>query len=145
MRAPRPNFVTRKEWHRGRQDSAPPTLALGPRCPCDWGFAGDYVEAMWLTLQHSEPDDFVIATGESRSVREFVELAFARVGITDWQRYVVQDPGLLRPLDVHDLCGDNSKARSVLGWKPSVRFEELVHLMVDADLELAKATAVKPG
>lgn len=141
------NFVTRK-ISTGVAKIAlglAPTMALGNLdARRDWGFAGDYVEAMWLTLQHSEPDDFVIATGESHSVREFVELAFARVGITDWERYVVQDPGLLRPLDVHDLCGDNSKARSVLGWKPSVRFEELVNLMVDADLELAKATARKP-
>lgn len=138
------NFVTRKI------STAVARIALGQASTLalgnldsrrDWGFAGDYVEAMWLTLQHSDPDDFVIATGESHSVREFVELAFARVGITDWERYVVQDPRFLRPLDVLDLCGDSSKARSVLGWKPGVRFEELVNMMVDADLELAKTTA----
>jgi GDPmannose 4,6-dehydratase len=85
----------------------------------DWGYAGDYVEAMWLILQHPEPDDFVISTGESHSVSEFVELAFSRVGINDWQRYVVQDQHLFRPLDP-DLCGDSSKAREVLRWKPTV-------------------------
>jgi GDPmannose 4,6-dehydratase len=138
------NFVTRKV------SMAVARIALGLQSELalgnldarrDWGFAGDYVEAMWLTMQHSEPDDFVIATGESHSVREFVELAFARVGIDDWQRYVVEDPRFFRPLDVQDLCGDNTKARTVLGWKPTVRFEELVAMMVDADLSLMKATA----
>jgi GDPmannose 4,6-dehydratase len=137
------NFVTRKvsmavaRIHFGLQQQ----LALGNLdSKRDWGFAGDYVEAMWLTLQHSEPDDFVIATGESHSVREFVQLAFARVGIDDWQQYVVQDPRLLRPLDVLDLIGDNSKAQRLLGWKPSILFEDLVSLMVDADIEFVKAT-----
>jgi len=137
------NFVTRKV------SVAVARIALGLQSKLalgnldsrrDWGFAGDYVEAMWLTLQHSEPDDFVISTGESHSVTEFVELAFSRVGISDWQEYVVQDPRFFRALDVPDLCGDNSKARSILGWKPSVRFEQLVTMMVDADLSLIKAT-----
>ncbi len=99
----------------------------------DWGFAEDYVEAMWLILQHSEPDDFVISTGESHSVREFAELAFSRIGISEWQRYVVQDPSLFRPLDP-DLCGDSSKAHELLGWKSTVGFEQLINMMVDADL-----------
>jgi len=137
------NFVTRKvstavaRISLGLQSK----LALGRLNPRrDWGFAGDYVEAMWLTLQHSEPDDFIVATGESHSVQEFVELAFARVGIEDWRNYVVEDQQFFRPLDVMDLCGDNSKARTALGWKPTVRFGELVDLMVDADLEAAKAS-----
>lgn len=137
------NFVTRKV------STAVARISLGLQSKLalgnldsrrDWGFAGDYVEAMWLTLQHSDPDDFIVATGESHSVREFVELAFARVGIEDWQNYVVQDERFFRPLDVLDLCGDNSKARTTLGWKPTVRFEELVNLMVDADLDAAKAS-----
>lgn len=138
------NFVTRKVAAAVARIAVglQPKLHLGNLdARRDWGFAGDYVEAMWLTLQHSEPDDFVIATGESHPVREFVELAFARVGITDWQQYVVKDPRFLRPLDVLDLIGDNSKARSVLGWKPTVRFEELVNLMVDAEMVLAEAEA----
>jgi GDPmannose 4,6-dehydratase len=140
------NFVTRKvsaavaRISLGLQDK----LALGNMdSRRDWGFAGDYVEAMWLTLQHSEPDDFVVATGESHSVTEFVELAFSKVGIEDWRQYVVQDPRLFRPLDVLDLCGDYSKARITLGWKPTVRFDELVTMMVDADLRVAKEEAVE--
>ena len=101
----------------------------------DWGFARDYVEAMWLILQQPEPDDFVISTGECHSVREFVELAFSRVGISDWEQYVIQDESLFRPLDP-DLLGDCSKAREVLKWEHKVRFEELVYTMVDADVEL---------
>ena len=108
----------------------------------DWGFAGDDVEAMWLILQHSKPDDFVISTGESHTVREFVELAFARAGISDWQKYVTQDQRFFRPLDP-DLCGDSSKARSVLGWKPKVSFEQLVNMMVDADLDLVSTTSAE--
>jgi GDPmannose 4,6-dehydratase len=133
------NFVTRKvsmavaRISLGLQSK----LALGNLdARRDWGFAGDYVEAMWLTMQHEEPDDFVIATGESHSVTEFVELAFSRVGIENWRDYVVQDPRFFRPRDILDLCGDNSKAQSVLDWKPTVAFEELVNLMVDADLKL---------
>lgn len=100
----------------------------------DWGFAGDYIRAMWLTLQQAEPDDFVIATGESHSVREFVELAFAHVGESNWQKYVRQDAKNMRPLDVKDLRGDYTKARKTLGWEPTMRFDELVQVMVDSDL-----------
>jgi GDPmannose 4,6-dehydratase len=100
----------------------------------DWGFAGDYVEAMWLMLQQPEPDDYVVATGENHSVREFAEIAFAHVGL-DWKRYVKVDPRLLRPAEVDTLVGDATKARSRLGWRPRVSFPELVRMMVEADLE----------
>ncbi len=100
----------------------------------DWGFAGDYVRAMWLMLQQETPDDYVIATGETHSVRELVEVAFGCAGL-DWKKYVVQDPALHRPAEVDLLVGDASKARRVLGWTPSVGFEELVRMMVGADLE----------
>jgi GDPmannose 4,6-dehydratase len=99
----------------------------------DWGFAGDYVRAMWTMLQQEQPDDYVIATGQSHSVRQLVETAFAHVGL-DWQQHVRVDPTLLRPAEVDHLVGDASKARNVLGWKPSVTFEQLVQMMVDADL-----------
>jgi GDPmannose 4,6-dehydratase len=101
----------------------------------DWGFAGDYVEAMWLMLQQPEPDDYVVATGETHSGREFAELAFGHVGIEDWERYVRIDPRHFRPAEVDHLIGDASKARRVLGWEPKVDFPELVRLMVDADLK----------
>ena len=101
----------------------------------DWGFAGDYVEAMWLMLQQDSPDDYVVATGETHSVREFCELAFDRVGL-DWEKYVVVDERFFRPAEVDLLVGDASKARRVLGWEPKTSFEELVNLMVDADLAL---------
>jgi GDPmannose 4,6-dehydratase len=100
----------------------------------DWGFAGDYVEAMWLMLQQSEPDDFVIATGIKHSVRELVELAFRHVGL-DWREHVTIDPNLFRPADVNTLCGDASRARTKIGWQPRVSFAQLVEMMVDADLE----------
>ena len=101
----------------------------------DWGFAGDYVRAMWLMLQQPEPDDFVIATGESHTVREFLDLAFGRVGL-DWSNYVELDPRYYRPTEVDHLRGDASKAERVLGWKPTVMFPDLVALMVDADIQL---------
>jgi GDPmannose 4,6-dehydratase len=100
----------------------------------DWGFAGDYVEAMWLMLQHDEPDDFVIATGEPHSIQEFVDAAFAHAGL-DPAQHVVVDQEFMRPAEVDQLVGDASKARATLGWEPRVSFEELVRLMVDADLE----------
>ena len=100
----------------------------------DWGYAGDYVEAMWLMLQQERPDDYVIATGETHSVGELVETAFAHVGL-NWRRYVVQDPAFLRPAEVDLLVGDASLARDRLGWRPTVGFHELVRRMVDADLE----------
>lgn len=103
----------------------------------DWGFAGDYVKAMWMMLQQDIPDDYVIATGESHSVREFLDLAFGHVGL-NWQDYVVVDPKFLRPAEVDYLMGDPSKAIKKLGWKPEVSFEGLVRMMVDADLERVK-------
>jgi GDPmannose 4,6-dehydratase len=103
----------------------------------DWGYAGDYVEAMWLMLQQDKPDDYVIATGEMHSVREFCELAFSYVGL-DYRDFVVTSREYERPLDVPALCGDASKARRVLGWRPKVSFPELVRMMVDSDLELAR-------
>ena len=99
----------------------------------DWGFAGDYVQAMWLMLQQEQPDDYVVATGETHSVQELVELAFAYAGL-DWRRHVVIDPSLLRPAEVDVLLGDATKARHKLGWAPKVGFADLIRLMVDADL-----------
>jgi GDPmannose 4,6-dehydratase len=106
----------------------------------DWGYARDYVRAMWLMLQQPEPDDYVIATGETHSVAEFAELAFRRVGIHTWRDYVVVDPALLRPAEVDLLIGNPAKAREKLEWEPAVTFEGLVNLMVDADLELERQT-----
>jgi len=102
----------------------------------DWGYAGDYVRAMWLMLQQDQPDDYVVATGETHSVAEFAELAFAVVGIKNWQDYVKVDPALLRPADVDLLIGDPTKAREKLGWRPEVSFPQLVQMMVEADLKL---------
>ena len=101
----------------------------------DWGYAPDYVEAMWLMMQHDEPLDLVIATGESHTVREFAEAAFAHAEL-DWERYVAVDPNYFRPAEVENLEGDPTKARELLGWEPKVRFEELVRIMVDADIKL---------
>jgi GDPmannose 4,6-dehydratase len=100
----------------------------------DWGFAGDYVEAMWRMLQQPTPDDYVVATGETHSIRELLQVAFARVGISDWERYVRQDPRFFRPAEVDVLAGDATKARQRLGWAPTVGFDDLVGMMVDADL-----------
>ncbi len=99
----------------------------------DWGYAGDYVRAMWLMLQQDEADDYVIATGVSHSVRELVEIAFGHVGL-DWRSCVRTDPALLRPAEVDHLVGDASKARKALGWQPTVSFERLSQMMVDADI-----------
>lgn len=130
-------FVTRKVTHGaaqiklGLQDK----LAIGNLdAHRDWGFAGDYVRAMWLMLQRDRPEDYVVATGISHSVRELIEIAFARAGL-DWQKHVYQDPALLRPAEVDRLLGDASKARKDLGWSPHVDFRHLVEMMVDADLE----------
>jgi GDPmannose 4,6-dehydratase len=129
-------FVTRKITYavarikHGVQDK----LQLGNvDAQRDWGFAGDYVRSMWLMLQQDQPDDYVVATGIKHSVREFCELAFDRVRLT-WQDHVEVDQSLIRPADVNTLCGDASKARAKLGWQPEVSFEELVHVMVDADM-----------
>jgi GDPmannose 4,6-dehydratase len=130
-------FVTRKVTHGvariklGLADA----LSIGNLdAHRDWGFAGDYVRAMWLMLQRERPDDFVIATGVSHSVRELVEIAFAHAGL-DWEKHVRVDPALLRPAEVDHLLGDASKARADLGWAPTVNFKQLVQMMVDADLQ----------
>jgi GDPmannose 4,6-dehydratase len=103
----------------------------------DWGFAGDYVEAMWTMMQQEKPDDYVIATGETYAVRDFLEEAFGYVGLK-WKDYVEIDPRYFRPTEVDLLLGDSTKARKQLGWKPRVGFKALVHMMVDADLEAAR-------
>jgi GDPmannose 4,6-dehydratase len=100
----------------------------------DWGYAKDFVEAMWLILQRDQPDDYVVATGETHSVREFLQEAFSYAGL-DWKEFVVVDPKYFRPAEVDVLLGDPTKARTVLGWKPKVSFKDLVRIMVDADME----------
>src|SRR5690606_20546861 len=100
----------------------------------DWGYAGDYVRAMWLMLQQEIPRDYVVATGETHSVEELVEVAFSYVGL-DWRDHVVQDPRFMRPAEVDLLIGDATRARTELDWKPEVSFEELIRMMVDADLD----------
>src|SRR6266851_1626943 len=130
-------FVTRKVTH----GAARIKLGLQQRVGLgnldaqrDWGYAADYVEAMWQMLQQEDPDDYVIATGEAHTVREVCEVAFARVGL-DWKDHVHIDPLFVRPAEVDLLVGNNSKAKARLGWKPTVHFEELIKMMVDADLE----------
>lgn len=132
-------FVTRKiTWHaaaikHGLRDR----LALGNLdAKRDWGYAKDYVEAMWLMLQQDEPEDFVIATGSTHTVRECVEVAFDEAGLGDWERYVEIDPQFVRPAEVDLLIGDPTKAKQQLGWEPKTTFEELIRLMTRADLEL---------
>jgi GDPmannose 4,6-dehydratase len=132
------NFVTRKitkavaNIRLGKQKE----LILGNLdARRDWGFAGDYVEAMWLMLQAEKFGDYVVATGETHSVKEFCELAFKAVGL-DWRDYVTTNDDLLRPSEVPDLCGDSSKIRKELGWKPKVTFDALVHMMVEHDLKI---------
>jgi GDPmannose 4,6-dehydratase len=105
----------------------------------DWGFAGDYVKAMWMMLQQDQPDDYVIATGETHSVEEFLTLAFERAGLGDWRPYVRQDPKFFRPAEVDLLIGDPSKARTQLGWQPEVSFDQLVTMMVEHDLAYESA------
>ena len=134
-------FVTRKVTYNvariklGLQEKLPMGNLDAKR---DWGFAGDYVDAMWRMLQQPEPDDYVVATNETHTVRELVEIAFARVGL-DWQKHVVIDPAFVRPAEVDLLIGDYSKAKKKLDWEPTVRFKQLVEMMVDADLERLKA------
>ena len=114
------------------------TVALGNLdAQRDWGFAGDYVEAMWLMLQQDEPDDYVIAMGETRSVREFGEAAFSRLGM-EFSDKAIYDPRYLRPAEVDLLLGDSTKARTRLGWQPRTGFEDLVSMMVDHDVEFAR-------
>ena len=130
-------FVTRKISHGAAQIALgmADELRLGNLdAKRDWGFAGDYVEAMWLMLQQDRPDDFVVCTGETHSVREFCEAAFSRVDL-DWEKYVVVDERFLRPAEIDLLVGDYSKAADVLGWAPRTGFAELVETMVDADME----------
>jgi GDPmannose 4,6-dehydratase len=120
------------------------TLSLGNlEAHRDWGFAGDYVKAMWMMLQQSQPDDYVVASGISHSVKDLVETAFTHVGL-DWQAHVRLDPNLLRPAEVDHLIGDATKAREVLGWKPTVDFKGLIEMMVDADLERLASTPRSP-
>jgi GDPmannose 4,6-dehydratase len=117
------------------------TLSIGNlEAHRDWGFAGDYVLAMWMMLQQDRADDYVIATGVSHSVRELVDVAFTRAGL-DWQKHVRVDPALLRPAEVEHLLGDASKARAQLGWTPGVNFRQLVEMMVDADVARLSAAA----
>ncbi len=138
-------FVTRKISHAvariklGKQKK----LELGDLMPKrDWGFAGDYVEAMWLMLQQEEPDDYIISTGENHSVQEFVELAFQAVDIDDWKKYVdANKKEHMRPAEVDYLIGDYSKAKKVLGWEPKTSFRQLVEMMIKADLEMEKRSS----
>lgn len=136
-----PEFVTRKVTQAvarislGFQNS----LALGNLdAQRDWGFAGDYVEAMWLMLQQEHGDDYVISTGQTQSIRTLLDVAFARVGINDWMPLVTQDTRFLRPAEVERLVGDATKARTVLGWEPKVSFEQLITMMVDHDVQEQK-------
>jgi GDPmannose 4,6-dehydratase len=110
----------------------------------DWGYAGDYVEAMWLMLQQDQPDDFVVGSGQTHSIRELCEVAFARVGL-DYSDYVVQDERFFRPAEVDLLVADSTKARTILGWQPSVTFEDLVWTMVDADVAALAAARHDSG
>jgi GDPmannose 4,6-dehydratase len=134
-------FVTRKiTWHaaairHGKRDR----IKLGNLdARRDWGFARDYVVAMWLMLQQDDADDYVVATNQAHSVRDCVEIAFDEAGLGDWERYVEQDPSLVRPAEVDHLIGDYGKAERKLGWRPETSFEELIRLMTRADLELLR-------
>ena len=135
-------FVTRKVTRAVARIALglQPSVSLGNLDSSrDWGFAGDYVQAMWAMLQQDEPDDYVVATGETHTIRELLDIAFRRIGVADWDQHVVMDPRFLRPAEVDLLIGDASKAREKLGWEPTVNFTELVEMMVDADLEREKA------
>lgn len=132
-----PEFVTRKislavaKIAAGKQDQ----IALGNLdAKRDWGFAGDYVDAMWRMLQADEADDYVVSTNETHSVREYLDIAFRHVGIEEWEKHVYQDPAFFRPAEVDLLIGDSTKARETLGWEPEVDFPTLVKMMVDADV-----------
>jgi GDPmannose 4,6-dehydratase len=139
-----PEFVTRKVSQAVARISLglQETLTMGNLdARRDWGFAGDYVDAMWRMLQQDVADDYVVSTGETHTIRELLDVAFARVGIDDWGPYVFQDPAFMRPAEVDLLIGDASKAADKLGWKPTVGFADLVEMMVDSDLELQKKLA----
>lgn len=130
-------FVTRKVTHQVARIKCgmAEKLKMGNLdAKRDWGFAGDYVRGMWLMLQQPEPDDFVLATGETHSIRELLETAFGTVGL-NWEKYVEINPKLIRPAEVDVLCGDATKAREKLGWRPDIGFEELIKMMVEADLK----------
>ena len=135
------NFVTRKitkwigDFVKSGKDESFPKLRLGNlEAFRDWGYAGDYVEAMWMMLQQEQPDDYVICTGETHTIREFLDVAFSHIDIEDWSDYVVQDPEFYRPAEVDYLRGDNTKAKEKLGWEPKHSFSDLVRLMVDHDV-----------
>ncbi len=143
-----PEFVTRKVTQAvarislGLQDQ----VALGNlEAQRDWGFAGDYVKAMWLMLQQDTADDYVISTGETHSIRELLDVAFRHVGIEDWERHVHQDPAFFRPAEVDLLIGDATKAKDRLDWSPTVSFEQLITMMVENDLAEQKALAGRPS
>ena len=132
-------FVTRKitdgvaKIHLGLEDY----ITLGNLdSKRDWGYSPDYVESMWLMLQHDEPDDYVIATGKDHTIREFLDAAFECVDITDWEKYVLQDERYMRPAEVDVLRGDATKAKEVLGWTPKTSFEQMVSNMVGNDIDL---------
>jgi GDPmannose 4,6-dehydratase len=132
-------FVTRKitdgvaKIHLGLQNH----ITLGNLdAKRDWGYAPDFVEAMWLMLQQDEPDDYVIATGKDYTIREFLNYAFQHVGITDWSDYVKQDDRFMRPAEVAVLCGDSTKAKDKLGWKPKTSFKDMISKMVDNDIRI---------
>jgi len=132
-------FVTRKisdgvaRIHLGIQDK----ILLGNLdAKRDWGYAPDYVRSMWMMLQQDKPDDYVVATGVAHSIREFLDIAFKQIGITDWDKYILQDERYMRPAEVAVLCGDSTKTRENLGWKPFVTFEEMVSKMVANDIDL---------
>ena len=141
-----PEFVTRKvsqavaRIHLGPQDSVALCNLDARR---DWGYAGDYVEAMWRMLQQDEADDYVVATGETHSIRELLDIAFRRVGIEDWEGHVFQDPAFFRPAEVDLLIGDPAKAKEKLGWTPTVTFSDLVEMMVDNDVAEQRALATR--
>ena len=136
-----PEFVTRKITQAVARISLglQQQLALGNLdAQRDWGYAGDYVKAMWLMLQQDAAEDYVIATGQTHSIRQFLDVAFTHVGIDNWQQHVHLDPAFLRPAEVDLLVGDPTKAKAQLGWEPEVRFDELVTMMVDSDLQEQK-------
>jgi GDPmannose 4,6-dehydratase len=137
-------FVTRKISHHVARIKygLEKELRLGNmHAKRDWGFAGDYVQAMWLMLQQASPEDYVVGTGETHTVQEFVEIAFAHAGL-DWKKHVVIDPKFIRPAEVDLLLSDPSRAKQELGWKPTVSFEQLVKMMVDSDLAIARQQKV---
>lgn len=138
-------FVTRKITNAVARISLDlqDTITLGNLdAQRDWGFAGDYVEAMWMMLQHHEPDDFVIATGHTRSIRQFLDAAFESIGVSDWDSYVDIDPRLVRPAEVNVLKGDASKAKKLLGWEPSTSFENWVQEMVSSDIKINSSNSI---